>query len=77
MNADGSGGKSRNPNHKPVAEKQSSFIHWIGCRRFYCHLPETRIDQLFKLKSQIADWNSRTSSIKELWSLQKSVIGGN
>jgi hypothetical protein len=34
MNADGGGGKSRNLIHKPIAEKQSSFIHWIGCRRF-------------------------------------------
>jgi hypothetical protein len=28
------GGKSQNLIHKPIAEKQSSFVHWIGCRRF-------------------------------------------
>jgi hypothetical protein len=34
MNAQAAGGgKSRNLNHIPIVEKQSSFVHWIGCRR--------------------------------------------
>jgi hypothetical protein len=39
------GGKSRNLIHIPITEKQSSFVHWIGCRHSKSHLPDTTIDR--------------------------------